>query len=246
MIRFNDNQPKRFQIRKRIIELIKEQNLKPGDKLPAEKDLMDLLNVSRLSLREALHILEEEHVVRVIHGLGWYLMSPSRTLETDISALFSVTDMFAYSGLELQTRVLSLKIVDLDDIREELGLKKKERIVAIERVRMCENMPYIYSIDYVPEKLFSREPKVEDFEGSILIAMEKTFRHRIEYTDARIQVVEQKDFESKDPIFTEITSWLMMEQVNYDLNGNPIIYSRDYHRSDKIKFYTRRFRKDLS
>ncbi len=242
-MRFDDNQPKRFQIRKGLIELIKEQKIKPGEKLPAEKDLMDLLNVSRLSLREALHILEEEHIVRVIHGLGWFLMSPPKTLETDISELFSVTEMFAFSNLDLVTKVLSLKIEELDSLREELNLKKKEKVASIERVRLSDGIPYIYSIDCIPQRFFFREPCIEDFEGSILESLEKTFGHRIEYTDARIRVVEQKDFESEDPIFSEITSWLMMEQVNYDQNGIPIIYSRDYHRSDKIKFYTRRYRK---
>ena len=243
MIRFNDNQPRRFQIRRKLIELIKEQKINPGDKLPAEKELMDILNVSRLSLREALHILEEERIVRVIHGRGWFLMAPPKTLESDISELFSVTEMFANSGLDLVTKVISLKIFTPDSFREELNLKKNEKVVSIERVRLSEEEPYIYSIDILPRKVFFREPKIEDFQGSILQSLEVNFGHRVEYTDARIRVVEQRDFESNDPIFKDITSWLMMEQVNYDQEGVPIIYSKDYHRSDKIHFYARRYRK---
>jgi GntR family transcriptional regulator len=151
--------------------------------------------------------------------------------------------MFANSGLDLVTKVMSMDYIDPEPFREELSLKKREKVMSIERVRLSEGEPYIYSVDIVPEKFFSRKPCVEDFQGSILESLEINFGHRIEYTDARIRVIEKKDFESKDPIFASITSWLMMEQVNYDQNGIPVIYSRDYHRSDKVHFYARRYRK---
>jgi DNA-binding GntR family transcriptional regulator len=35
---------------------------------------------------------------------------------------------------------------------------------------------------------------------------------------------------------------LLLEQINYDQVGTPIIYSKDYHRSDKVQFYARRYR----
>ena len=46
------------RIATQLIELIDLQKLSPGDKLPPERQLADLLEVSRPSLREALHILQ--------------------------------------------------------------------------------------------------------------------------------------------------------------------------------------------
>ena len=43
------------RIATQLIELIELQKLIPGDKLPPERQLADLLEVSRPSLREALH-----------------------------------------------------------------------------------------------------------------------------------------------------------------------------------------------
>jgi DNA-binding GntR family transcriptional regulator len=36
--------------------------------------------------------------------------------------------------------------------------------------------------------------------------------------------------------------WILMEQVNYDSAGVPVIYSKDYHRGDSIAFYINRNR----
>jgi DNA-binding GntR family transcriptional regulator len=38
------------------------------------------------------------------------------------------------------------------------------------------------------------------------------------------------------------STWILFEQVNYDQYGEPIIYSKDYHRGDAITFRVSRYR----
>ncbi len=57
-------EPLRYQIRTDILELLTRESYKPGDKLPTESELIELLNVSRSTLREGLHLLEEERIIR--------------------------------------------------------------------------------------------------------------------------------------------------------------------------------------
>ena len=49
-------------VRKAVCESIKkyiiDNNIKPGSKLPSELELMNMLNVSRTSLREGIRMLE--------------------------------------------------------------------------------------------------------------------------------------------------------------------------------------------
>jgi len=54
----------------RIYELIKENELKSGDKLPPERDLMKTLKISRTSLREGIRALEMIGVIDVRQGHG--------------------------------------------------------------------------------------------------------------------------------------------------------------------------------
>jgi GntR family uxuAB operon transcriptional repressor len=57
----------------RIEELIREENIKPGERLPSERDLAIKLGVSRTSLREALIALELGGKVEVRGGSGVYV-----------------------------------------------------------------------------------------------------------------------------------------------------------------------------
>ncbi|MBV32541.1 MAG: GntR family transcriptional regulator, partial [Porticoccaceae bacterium] len=57
----------------RIAEFISKGNLKPGDKLPPERNLAKILNVSRPTVREAIIALELSGLIEVKMGSGVYL-----------------------------------------------------------------------------------------------------------------------------------------------------------------------------
>jgi GntR family transcriptional repressor for pyruvate dehydrogenase complex len=61
------------EIVKRLVDLILEGRLKPGDKLPSERELMDRLAVGRSSLREAIKTLRAVGVVDVATGEGMFV-----------------------------------------------------------------------------------------------------------------------------------------------------------------------------
>ncbi|GGG74874.1 FadR/GntR family transcriptional regulator [Corynebacterium pelargi] len=56
-----------------IEELIRDQNLTPGDVLPSEAALCEMLGVSRSSVREAMRTLASLDVVETRHGHGSYV-----------------------------------------------------------------------------------------------------------------------------------------------------------------------------
>lgn len=56
-----------------IIELIFVRNLKPGDLLPNEKELVEELSVGRNSVREAIKSLQALGIVTIRHGSGTFV-----------------------------------------------------------------------------------------------------------------------------------------------------------------------------
>ena len=53
-----------------IVDLVVEQNLQPGDRLPNEAEMIELFSVGRGSLREALRILETYGLISLRSGPG--------------------------------------------------------------------------------------------------------------------------------------------------------------------------------
>lgn len=56
-----------------ILDLLRQKELKPGEKLPPERELAEMLGVSRPSLREALRALSIMKVVEMRQGDGTYV-----------------------------------------------------------------------------------------------------------------------------------------------------------------------------
>ena len=86
------------QIRERIVA----GDLKPGDKLPSERTLMNMLQRSRPTVREALRMLEHAGLIQIIPGGRAIVKEPSitsiqRPLE-DMMTLQSISDaeLFEY------------------------------------------------------------------------------------------------------------------------------------------------------
>ncbi len=71
----NEKTPKWRGITHLLLQQILEQQLKPGDKLPPERDLAERLGVSRTSVREALRALTMLNVLEMRPGDGTYITS---------------------------------------------------------------------------------------------------------------------------------------------------------------------------
>lgn len=60
-------------IAERVLSHVIQSDLRPGDKLPGERELARRLGVSRTTVREAMVALQSEGVVEVRHGGGTFL-----------------------------------------------------------------------------------------------------------------------------------------------------------------------------
>lgn len=69
-----------IQIYNQIYDAIVSGELKPGDKLPSEKEFCNMFNVSRVPVREALCALELNGLVDSMQGVGVYVKErPAQT-----------------------------------------------------------------------------------------------------------------------------------------------------------------------
>jgi GntR family transcriptional repressor for pyruvate dehydrogenase complex len=57
----------------RIQAFIVDHDIQPGERLPSERELAELLAVSRVTVRQALKVLEDIGKVEIVHGSGTYL-----------------------------------------------------------------------------------------------------------------------------------------------------------------------------
>ena len=77
------------QVVARILELIRTGSLRAGDRLPPERELIEIFGISRPSLREALRALSTLGVVESRHGGGAFVSDlDARTLLARSTSIF--------------------------------------------------------------------------------------------------------------------------------------------------------------
>lgn len=57
----------------KVKEMIREQNMQPGDRLPSEGELAEMFSVSRSTVREAMKYLKAENVIEINRGSGTFV-----------------------------------------------------------------------------------------------------------------------------------------------------------------------------
>src|SRR3972149_6673907 len=91
-----------------IQEAIKQGKFPAGSQLPSEMELLQMLGVSRTTLREALRILEEQRLIRKRRGLGTFVME--RAIVKDLSRNFGITEMISQAGYTPGMRDVQIKL----------------------------------------------------------------------------------------------------------------------------------------
>lgn len=120
IVRVNEAQSVRLYeiIIQRLKNMILEGKIKVGDKLPSERELAEMFQVSRVPVREALKVMEFMEIIQYIPGDGIYLKS------ININDLLSKIDFM----FETSTDIIS----DLFEARQAIELKAVE-LAAIKR-----------------------------------------------------------------------------------------------------------------
>ena len=121
-----------------IMDLIKSNELKPGDKLPPERELAEKLSISRGSLREAFRVLESKGLIKSKPGGGRSIREIRKnghnnteniilSLEkSSILELLEAREIFEVKIVELAARRATAEDIEL--IEKALDKMNKEEI----------------------------------------------------------------------------------------------------------------------
>ena len=85
------------QVLERIKGMIAQGTYQKGDMLPSEKELMEMMGVSRITVREALRLLSEAGVIETRKGKGSFILIDRTQLTPELMALKDYQQVFLYS-----------------------------------------------------------------------------------------------------------------------------------------------------
>jgi GntR family transcriptional regulator len=204
-------------------------------------ELLQMMGISRTTLREALRILEEQRFIRKSRGRGTFVME--RAILKDMSQNFGITEMISQAGYIPGTR--DFKIVSdqaSKNLAEKLNISEQSPIVVIERVRTANDTPIVWTRDIMPQEYLGNwMPTHANLKGTSLYeCLERYANIRISDGIASFSPVQANREIAEKLSIPRNTLLLLIEQVDHDPNQRPVLYSAEYHLTDKFNFIIHR------
>ncbi|MBP9183218.1 MAG: GntR family transcriptional regulator [Fuscovulum sp.] len=225
--------PLYLQLQRRLSEAIASGRLKPGDSLPAERDMASMTGLSRVTVRKAVQALVAAGHLVQRQGSGTFVAQRVERLEQALSLLTSFTEDMARRGRTVDSLWLSRR-VDAPAPEEvmALGLGAGDFVARLERVRMSDGVPLAIERASIPAALL---PEPEAVETSLYLALQARGARPVR----AVQRISATNLGNRDAQLLGVTpgsAGLRIERVGYLPSGRVVEFTRSLYRGDAYDF----------
>lgn len=227
--------PQYVKIKEYIIENIKHGNFKPGEKIPSEKNLVDMFNVSRITATTAIRDLVKEGYVYRIQGKGTFV-SEKKIEDVRNHNAYGFENNSSLDEDVHETR--SVRVIKVgSEFSEKMDLTETEELYEIIRYKLDDGrinaVEYVYlPLKYYPSLKLREEEigHIHDLVKSSCFLKQKKAKVYIEPVMLDEEQSEIMELDKEKPV-------LQLEKTTFSEEDKIIEYSRNIINSDIYKFY---------
>lgn len=229
--------PLYYQIRTKLLEAIENGQLKPGDRVPSERELTEAYGVSRMTARQAVAELETLGYLQRVQGKGTFVSSPK--LDQPLAGLTSFSEEMRRRGLEPGALVLSAEQVPAGRrVGQVLGRGETAPVFRLERLRLADGQPMAVETAYVPVELCPDMLSRHFEHQSLYKILREQYGIGLVQATQRLEAVAADAYEA-DLLGVHVgTPLLMLERISRNEAGEPVEFVRSLYRGDRYRFTT--------
>ncbi|MER6434112.1 GntR family transcriptional regulator [Streptomyces sp900105245] len=227
------------QVRSGLRELIDTGTYKPGDQLPNEQEMGNRFGVSRATLREAYRGLSEAGYLVQRQGSGTFVARSPNQHALDLN--LSYTEMIRSAGFTPSIVVLKSYTQQAnDDDVARLGLPPDEDVLVVERLRLADDRPVVFSIDKLRAALVSPHVRGSDDFGQSLFGLLEQLSCGARNGRACIKPVLASGAAARHLQVAEGSPLLFFDETDFDASGRAVLASSEWHTSDVFDMWINR------
>jgi GntR family transcriptional regulator len=229
----NEDAPLYTRVKQLVQRLVAAGDLKAGDAIPGERDVADMLGVSRVTVRKAFSDLVAEGVLLQRRGSGTFVNPPHRRLEQPLSRLTSFTDDMRSRGLRVESRWLHREVgLPSPEEAVALSISPSEYVSRLHRLRLADGQPMAIELAVIPHRYL---PDPQDVEDSLYKRLDARGVQPVRALQ-RLHAVALTSEDARLLGQPEHAPALFIERISYLADGRVVEYTRSYYRGDSYDF----------
>ncbi|WP_420004907.1 GntR family transcriptional regulator [Arenibacterium sp. LLYu02] len=225
--------PRYVQLRRRLEEAIHSGVLPPNSSLPPEREIAEITDLSRVTVRKAMQELVQQGAIEQRQGSGSFVRETTAKVEQSLSHLTSFTEDMQQRGYETTSKWLERGVFMASE--EEiavLGLGAEESVARIYRLREAGGQPMALERAALPLSIL---PNPLDVTVSLYATLDQ-LGHRPVRAVQKISAVNLEAREAKLLGVAEGTAGLKIQRLAFLEDGRVAELTRSLYRGDAYDF----------
>lgn len=227
------NGPRYMQLRARLSEAIRAGILPPGSALPSEREIGNLTDLSRVTVRKAIQALVESGDVIQRQGSGSFVTEKAQRLQQSLSHLTSFSEDMARRGMATSVQMLEQSVCrPAPDEIAALGLAEGAAVSRLARLRLADGRPLAIERASLPHDIL---PNPMDVTGSLYDVLERSEMRPVRAT----QKISAINLQEADAALLGVcggAAGLRIERLSYLPSDRVVEFTRSLYRGDAYDF----------
>ncbi|PXV86310.1 GntR family transcriptional regulator [Lachnotalea glycerini] len=193
---------------------------KIGEMLPIESELEKIFNVSRITIRKAVKMLNQDKLVHVKQGCGTIVLDYKAT--QNLNHVVSVTETLRQKGYAVRTKSMHIDVILAPpEIASCLKIAIGDKVARFQRIQLADEKPIVIMKNYVPEHLVVGVSEYCNKFLALYQFLEDTYQIKIDGASDRI-FAKNASFEEAQMLEIETGEALLCIQRTCLFEGNPV------------------------
>ncbi len=218
--------------------------VKPGEKLPSEPELGEIFRVSRATIREALRTLERERLISRRRGIGTVVLP--ELIRKDLSLNFGITTMMLNAGQHEKIEEIEVGTEEAEEVvASALRLEMGDKVLKLDRVRVVEERPIVWSVDWLPGELLPYKTLERFALGEFgSTSLYDFLKYEVSRPVVR-GIADLRAILATSNIANKLRirrgrAVMEMTQTDFDRMDQPVLHSVEYHLPEAVQFHIQR------
>lgn len=225
----------REEVAEKIESYIQQNQLRPHDKLPSERDLCDVLGTSRTTLRSAIKRLIIEGVIYSKRGAGTFV-APEK-LVRNLQDMESLSKSARRANKVLSTKVLYADIIECNkELSKRMKLTLGSKIYCLQRLRLIDGIPAMMELAYFDYLLCKGIEQYDFSQESIYRTLEEVYHVKIDHGSETLSVTYVSEQEGELLEVENGTPVFYIAGNVFSEGEKPIEFYKSVVRADQIRF----------